>query len=111
MTRIVATLTYNKFPDIIRKMPVAAEQIVGETVTEIKDYAVAVVPVATGALRDSIEDEVDGSEGAVYTAQAYSHFVEYGTVKMPAQPYMTPASEAGRTSFMRKFKSLEDRLE
>jgi HK97 gp10 family phage protein len=101
----------NRFPEIARRMPQIARQIVQETVQEVEDYAKTVVPVDTGALRASIQSEVTGTEGAVYTDMFYAPFVEFSTVKMPAQPFMTPAAEAARQGFDRKTRNLESRLD
>ncbi|QBI56800.1 HK97-gp10 family putative phage morphogenesis protein [Streptomonospora litoralis] len=60
-------------------------------------------PVRTGALRDSIDYELvnDG-----LTARAgpgdwidYAIFQEFGTSRMPAQPYIRPVAEAERRLF------------
>ncbi len=59
------------------------------------DYAAALAPVDTGNLRNSLTSEVDEDEKAVYvgTNVEYAPHVEYGTVKMKAQPYLKPAME------------------
>jgi HK97 gp10 family phage protein len=62
----------------------------------IVDRAKEIVPVDTGTLRDSIEAlEIDGDvyihASADQGGGEYSAFVEFGTVKMSAQPYVRPA--------------------
>jgi HK97 gp10 family phage protein len=56
----------------------------------------SLVPVDTGRLRDSIRHEVEGT-----TAKAgpglevdYAIFVEFGTSRMAAQPYIRPTVQA-----------------
>lgn len=80
-----------------RKGVVSALEILA---TEMRSRA----PVDTGALRDSIEvvppgaksasGEVivggNGSQGETY----YAMFLEFGTVLMPARPFMRPAADA-----------------
>lgn len=39
----------------------------------------------------------DKFEGAVYSTSGYGGFLETGTVKMPARPYMKPAMDANFT--------------
>lgn len=52
-------------------------------------------PVDTGYLRSTISANTDGSSFCECQATAeYAQYVEYGTWKMYAQPYFTPALEA-----------------
>lgn len=60
--------------------------------------AVANAPVLTGELARSIEmslgeDEMGHPEVIVGTSIRYGGFVEYGTSKMAAEPYLRPALE------------------
>lgn len=66
-----------------------------------RDRAKELVPVATGALKNSIvvnrlgrgEYELSAGEG---TPRDYAAAVEFGTYKMAAKPYFIPGMEAGR---------------
>lgn len=66
---------------------------------EIESEAVAEVPVDTGRLKDSIStQEVGGtievgSGVKAGTEVEYAHFVEFGTSKRAAHPYLQPAVE------------------
>ena len=57
-------------------------------------YAKRACPVDTGNLRNSITHAVEGSEDAVYigTNVEYAPYVELGTWKMQAQPFLRPAA-------------------
>lgn len=44
-----------------------------------------------GELRKSITSQVNGLEGIVGTNKEYAGYVEFGTYKMAAQPYLVPA--------------------
>ena len=67
------------------------------------DRARALVPVRTGALLESID--VNGG-GMTWRFGSFDYpggrpvprFVEYGTSRTPAQPYMQPASEGARSA-------------
>lgn len=48
-------------------------------------------PVDTGELRRSITSHVDGMYGVVGTNKEYAGYVEFGTHKMKAQPYLISA--------------------
>lgn len=56
-------------------------------------YAKLNCPVDTGRLRNSITHERDDEEGQVQigTNVEYAPYVEYGTSRMKAQPYLEPA--------------------
>ena len=56
-------------------------------------YAKENCPVDTGRLRNSISHQAD--DGAVYigTNVEYAPYVELGTSKMAARPYLRPAAE------------------
>lgn len=67
----------------------------------VADLARQLTPVDTGALRASIRVEAGPSETsrAVVAGGSgvdYAVFVEYGTSRMAAQPFMTPAAKAIR---------------
>lgn len=69
------------------------------TADRVADRAKQNVPRATGALHGSIRT-VKASGGYVVRAGNrnvfYGHLVEFGTVKMPARPFLVPAAEAER---------------
>lgn len=44
-----------------------------------------------GELRESITSQSEGLTGIVGTNKEYAGYVELGTCKMPAQPYLVPA--------------------
>src|SRR5690242_20186201 len=69
------------------------------------------VPVRTGNLRNSIQSGPITNTSAEVTAGAeYAGFVEYGTSRMQAQPYMTPqidrALKAYVTAALNSIKAL-----
>ena len=67
----------------------------------IKDRA----PVDTGNLRDSIaarfeKDGLGADVGPTRPKGSHAHFLEFGTVKMPARPFITPAAEEQRDKYL-----------
>lgn len=84
--RIAARL----FPDVI-------DQGAHDWAEAVSDRAKELAAVDTGEMRDKIhvEREEQGRYKVVAGA-AHSIFVEYGTHKMAAQPFMTPASRQVR---------------
>ena len=62
-------------------------------------------PVDTGRLRASLSHEIerskDGTVGRVGTNVEYGVYVEYGTRKMSAKPYLRPALENNKGKIKR----------
>jgi HK97 gp10 family phage protein len=57
-------------------------------------------PVDTGFLRSSIHvDEIEEFYNEVVASADYAHFVEFGTRRTPAQPFMQPAVETLAAEF------------
>lgn len=56
-------------------------------------------PVDTGRLRASITHEVDGDAVNVGTDVEYASYVEYGTSKTKAQPFLEPAITENMDSY------------
>jgi HK97 gp10 family phage protein len=86
--------------DAIRAgLPGAIEAGVVRGAGFIQDLAQQLSPVDTGALRASIHvaaGDTQTSRKVVAGGGAvdYAAYVEYGTSRSPAQPYMTPAARA-----------------
>lgn len=69
-------------------------QVVRKTLLDIQGDAQIMAPVDTGHLESSITMEMTGTtEGQVGPEANYGRYVEEGTWKMAAQPYLTPAAE------------------
>ena len=78
---------------------VGAEAVYAASV-RCADIARAIVPVDTGALKGSIAVKPGGEYAASVTASMpYAAMVEYGTSKMPPQPYMLPAAHQAAEGF------------
>lgn len=84
-----------------------------ETVSEFVDYgdafqacmdtfmdiATSLVPIDTGFLHDSIGVSFLGDGVAFYAMADYAQYVEFGTSRMDAQEYFTPALEEAMAVF------------
>src|SRR5712692_10290859 len=70
----------------------AVTSSLGDAANEIANLAQRYAPVRTGALRDSINAEQTGPMSYGISADAeYATFVEFGTIRMLARPFMRPA--------------------
>ena len=76
-----------------------AEQKARDTALEIiggkaETYAKRLCPVDTGRLRNSItHQQYDDHTEVIGTNVEYAPYVELGTVRMKARPYLRPAAE------------------
>lgn len=75
----------------------AADAMV-KALTDIKGRAQAIAPVDTGALRNSVTTDTSRQggtlRGEVGPTVNYGGFVENGTSRQRAQPYLRPATDA-----------------
>ena len=64
----------------------------------VADLAEQLAPFETGELRDSIHVEEGDRPGSyrVVASAPHAAFVEFGTHKMPAQPFLNPAAQRVR---------------
>lgn len=77
---------------------------VAESCKVVEADAKAMCPVDTGELRKSITSEVSGTTGVVGTNKEYAMYVEFGTYKMDAQPYLVPALKANEETIVQIIK-------
>lgn len=89
----------NRLPEIIGKMPALVTAIVKKTAYDILDDAQNVVPVDTGYLGGSITVTTEEFYAEVEAAAEYAGYVEFGTWKMGAHPYMRPAAVLNAPKF------------
>jgi len=71
----------------------AAQKILDAVGEQAEIRAKAIVPVRTGRLQNSIHYEpmIYGREGWLMADAPYAAYVELGTARMAAQPYLRPA--------------------
>lgn len=109
--------------EIPAKVRAALEAAMIESADRIVAGARLRVPVETGELRDSIRHGgvKEGRRGGLYVAVTagdtgtlteekgrqyqVARLLEFGTVKMPAQPYMLPSYHANRASAKRRMRA------
>lgn len=97
--RVQLVLVWSIIPEVIALVEVKAAKAVAETVVGIATEAQARAPVQTGALRASISPHVGYKDGHVKVDAEYAAYVEYGTYKMPAKPYLQPAVSKHEDAF------------
>jgi HK97 gp10 family phage protein len=100
---IEAKIVWNIIPEFTAKMNVEATMVKERALAAIAARARELVRVETGETRDSIivnaqDDTVEAGSAAL--------FLEYGTVKMPAYPFLGPATSQVQTSFAAEFAAM-----
>ena len=80
----------------------ATEEALEEIGLVAEGYAKRACPVDTGRLRNSITHVVDGGEKSVYigTDVEYGKYVEKGTSRMKAQPFIEPAATQHGSTYL-----------
>ena len=110
--------------EVKKEVTEASKKAMRDTVVEVTRDAVRGSPWETGNNRRSIVGEASGMgmvagqgsserlvddskiEGAVYSSSGYGGYLEVGTSRMPARPYIKPAMDKSFTAdkFARKVK-------
>lgn len=86
----------------------AIRREVGAIAGKITTDAKQLCPVKTGNLRSSIKATINlnGLSATVGTDVHYASFVELGTSRQRAQPFLMPAFEANRQGFLASLKRI-----
>lgn len=96
--------------DILKKIGSKVEEGMKKACVIVQDDAKRNCPVDTGRLQGSISHEVthEGNDvvGIVGTDVEYAPYVELGTYKMSARPYLFPAGERNKDKIEQCFKDL-----
>lgn len=105
------TLTWrvvqNDFPKIIRGMEQKADAFVAKTAMDLEAHAKGIVAVDTGTLKNSIQAiRIGSAHWRVVVNADYGVYVEWGTVNMPARPFIQPAVQAVTPAFLRALRTV-----
>lgn len=94
-TGITVRVVSNRLPQMPAQVRAAVATEVKRATLDVEAKAKALTPVRTGTLRRSIHSvfEHGGLTGLVGPSVLYGKFVEFGTRRMGARPYMRPAAE------------------
>lgn len=104
---ITVEVRSNKLPYLRGRVRRDVGAAVRETTFAIQARAQANIvangQVDTGAMLNSTQGAMDDDlHGVVRVGVDYGPHQEFGTVKMPARPFLTPAAEAERQPFIRR---------
>lgn len=95
-TGVTVVVKSNRLPQISAAIRPTVVREVSKAAFDIEAKAKAKAPVRTGTLRRSIHSVFasGGLSAVVGPSVLYGKFVEFGTRRMGARPYMRPAAEA-----------------
>lgn len=77
--------------EVLSNMELATKAGLTAAAMVVQGQAVLLCPVDTGRLRQSINYRVSNTEAAIGTNVEYAPYVEFGTKRMKAQPFLRPA--------------------
>lgn len=99
-----------KAPNVVKAH---AGSAVGATAFAVAQRMRSLVRVDTGRLRQAIEVSSRGLSGRVLINPSgfYWPFLEYGTVRMAARPFVRPAAEAETSDFLTRVRDIGKKLE
>lgn len=92
------------------KVEKAAPVIVKKSALAIEATAKINAPVDTGTLESSISSDINGLTAEIGPDTDYEAYVEYGTSKMNAQPYMGPAFEKHAPQFEQALGKVAEKI-
>ena len=100
------SLDTTKLDSIIAKLPGNRDKIVKAAAFEVLREAQKNAPVKTGALKAHADVMPYPGFSNVEFYHEYAPYVELGTYKMAARPFLTPAVENAAKKFVEMFKGL-----
>lgn len=84
----------SKIPQTVNRVHKELSELVRTSALRVEAGAKLRAPVDTGFLRRSIQTQMEGDLSAVvFVAAEYGIYVELGTTRMRARPYLLPALE------------------
>lgn len=116
MSNFTVDIDRTAFDNKIRTVRILVNDEIKRVVTETADRVVTeskkIVPVDTGRLRDSIHSKVmdEGFTAHVIADTPYAAYVEFGTSRMSAQPYLTPSLELVKPFYIEELKRAIEKL-
>lgn len=110
-TGVTIRIVSNRLPQISAAIRPTVSAEVKRATLDIQARAQALVPVLTGTLRRSITSQFPSDlTGIVGPSVAYGLYVEFGTRRRGARPYMRPAAEAVLPQFAGRIKAVLGKL-
>ena len=91
---ISVNLNAGDINSLVQKITDRLPQAIMAGAEAVADSARGMCPVDTGTLKGSIDVSGNGNSAEVFAGADYAAYVELGTYKMAAQPFLVPALAA-----------------
>lgn len=102
----MSPVVYNKIPKIMAAAPNLVESALAKTAFDTQMLAIQTAPVDTGNLASSIRaEQLDNMKWQVIAHADYAVYVEVGTRRSSAQPYLLPALQTTWPKMMQALRS------
>lgn len=113
--KITSDLDTRRLDDLIANFPDEVEDVVVVTATNVQKNAMDLIVlqkiILTGATLNSVQVRPGNNrhERVVGPTTEYAPFLEFGTHKMPARPFIVPAAHAEQSNFTQDLTDLFDK--
>jgi len=94
MPEMEAVIRQDKLKDLLSTMPGISDRVMEAGADVVVEEAQRRAPVLTGFLKKTIGKIKRGGRWIAFALAHYASYVEFGTRKMAAQPFMRPALES-----------------
>lgn len=101
-------IQFNLIPQMSAAVQKEVAKVVATTTIDVEARAKEEAPVDTGNLRASISHESKDLTGTVTVGADYGLYVEVGTHKRAATPYLRPAVEDAQADFIKGIQAAID---
>lgn len=86
---------------LLKGIDYRAPEVVKTVAFDVQAHARMIVPVLTGNLKSSIQvEQIDALTWRINVWAEYGIYVELGTTKMPARPYLVPSVERAYGAYL-----------
>lgn len=100
MLKVTTEILYNSFPSIVSHLDSEQAKVAAKFAKKLELLAKSMAPVRTGALRGSIESMRESKTSwTVVVGVPYGAYVEYGTSRMAARPFLRKATKKLQREF------------
>ena len=100
--KVVRTMAEN-YPE---KLKIVTRKFLPDAAFVVESAAKRNAPIDTGLLRARIMSDVRGDDAVISSMVKYSAYIEYGTKRMKAQPFMRPALDKNRMKLTVLFRKI-----
>lgn len=101
---ITVEITEDNLAEVFRQIEVEMDRRLNSVADRAVELAKKLAPVDTGALRDSIQKvNTEINNFRIIATVPYAQFVELGTRKMRARPFLAPAMFFARKALEQEF--------